>query len=386
MTAAAQVTVDSHVHLIPSSAANNASHSWLHPGHPLQRQWLLSDYLATSTEALSSGQDGFGTLKGFVYVETDRALGPPGSSASEERWKGPLEELAFLRRIVEGTLQKDEEVNGMQAKALLGIVLWAPVDQGPAVLEEYLEMAEHAAGASTWQRVKGFRYLVQGMTDRAAFTDLVLGRNFVECLRLLGKRDYTFDVGVDQRQGGVWQLEVFLDCIKRVRIDRTPDEYGTFVLSKALLMINVSMFMLTLADHLCKPDMMSPPRTAQQMAQFARWRACMEQFSSLDKVYMKLSGGFSELPQQEETAPWTSEQVVSRMEPWLQCTYNAFGPSKLMFGSDWPVCTIGGPGVRLSWASWHSAVASFIAGKGLSQASMDDVWYGTATKAYRLDL
>jgi len=132
--------------------------------------------------------------------------------------------------------------------------------------------------------------------------------------------------------------------------------------------------------------MKSLPGTAEQKEQFSRWQDCMIQFSSIEGVYMKLSGGFSELPQQESAAPWTSEQIVSGMQPWLQCVYDNFGSAKLMFGSDWPVSTVGGPGVELSWASWYSAVALFIKRQDMSPASKDDIWFRTATKAYRLDV
>lgn len=223
-----QLTIDSHVHLIPHSAANRASHTWLHAGHPLQRQWSVSDYVATLVPGLTQAHADF---KGFVYVETDRALGL-ANSADFQRWDGPLEEISFLRRIVEGNAHENEGNLAEHADMLLGIVLWAPVNQGSHTLEQYLDRAEDIAGPNTWQRVKGFRFLVQAITDEQEFTDLVLGEAFVEWLRLLARRGYAFDVGVDQRQGGVWQLEIFLACITRVREGYTSEEYGTFVLSK----------------------------------------------------------------------------------------------------------------------------------------------------------
>jgi len=128
------------------------------------------------------------------------------------------------------------------------------------------------------------------------------------------------------------------------------------------------------------------PKSPHQKEQFARWRDCMMQFSGLDGVYMKLSGGFSELPQQEDAEPWTSEQIVNSMQPWMQCAYDSFGSAKIMFGSDWPVCTVSGPGAELSWASWHSAVAMFIERQNMNQTSKDDIWFKAATKAYRLNV
>lgn len=126
------------------------------------------------------------------------------------------------------------------------------------------------------------------------------------------------------------------------------------------------------------------PETIEQTAQFTRWKACMERFGNLDNVYMKLSGGFSELPQQREEEPWSSDRLLGAMDPWLDHIYKSFASSKLMFGSDWPVCTIGGPGIAQSWALWRSVVAQWMERCDFSQTSKDDVWFGTAARAYRL--
>jgi len=205
----------------------------MHDGHPLQRQWDVSHYLdATTNESVRPGQPQAFQLQGFVYVETDRALGPKDLDP-HERWRGPLDEVAFVRRLVEGTPREGETNPDARSGALLlGSVLWAPVDQGPQVLLQYLKLAEDVAGPLAWRKVKGFRYLVQGIKDQRAFTKLVTGDAFIDALKLLGKMGYAFDVGVDQRQGGVWQLQGLLECIRRVRSGCTQDEHGVFVLSE----------------------------------------------------------------------------------------------------------------------------------------------------------
>jgi len=127
------------------------------------------------------------------------------------------------------------------------------------------------------------------------------------------------------------------------------------------------------------------PTTDEQVDQFTQWQACMKQYSSFEKVYMKLSGGFSELPEQDETAPWSQDQITRSMGPWIQCVYETFGPSRLMFGSDWPVCTLGGPGVVLSWTSWRCAIAESMEQSRFDQASKNAIWCDTAVRAYNLD-
>jgi len=139
-------------------------------------------------------------------------------------------------------------------------------------------------------------------------------------------------------------------------------------------------------DHLCKPDMEhSPPETEEQRDAFRRWAACMERFAEWDNVYMKLSGGFSEIENQDPKNPWPVEDVVKRMEPWLDVVFRCFPPKRIMFGSNWPVDNVRGPGDELSWKNWCVVVEQVLDKYNLSDQDKNRVWYGTAVEAYRLD-
>jgi len=96
---------------------------------------------------------------------------------------------------------------------------------------------------------------------------------------------------------------------------------------------------------------------------------------------MKLSGLFSELPDWLKTRP--AEDIFSAILPWLAVTLAAFGPSRIMFGSDWPVCTVDAGDD--AWKKWHKIVEMVcdLAGLGLDDQAM--LWSGTARKAYHLD-
>lgn len=106
--------------------------------------------------------------------------------------------------------------------------------------------------------------------------------------------------------------------------------------------------------------------------------------SKLTGVYMKLSGAFSELGDQEPAHPWSTEYIVERMTPWLDVIFRLFPPSRIMFGSDWPVCCVRGPGDALSWESWKDVVSSVLEKYRLTDEEKDRVWYGTAVEAYGL--
>jgi L-fuconolactonase len=56
----------------------------------------------------------------------------------------------------------------------------------------------------------------------------------------------------------------------------------------------------------------------------------------------------------------------------------AFGPWRIIFGSDWPVCT-----VAASYTSWHNTVSALLA--ELSQDEQDAIFGHTASVFYGLD-
>lgn len=102
------------------------------------------------------------------------------------------------------------------------------------------------------------------------------------------------------------------------------------------------------------------------------------------KAYMKLSGGFSELP------PLSSEpdipSLVEQLRPWTDVIFDAFGPERVMFGSDWPVCNIGGGGNEVTWRRWHAVVEQVLDRRGLSDEQKAAVWGQTAVAAYGIDI
>jgi L-fuconolactonase len=62
----------------------------------------------------------------------------------------------------------------------------------------------------------------------------------------------------------------------------------------------------------------------------------------------------------------------------LDVVLAAFGPARLMFGSDWPVCTVAG-----SYERVVKLVADYI--QKLSPAEQAQIWGETARKFYGLE-
>lgn len=77
-------------------------------------------------------------------------------------------------------------------------------------------------------------------------------------------------------------------------------------------------------DHLGKPDVRHDG--------LHQWRDALRELAALPHVWCKLSGLVTE-------ADWRS-WTPSMLRPYLDAALESFGPSRVMFGSDWPVCTV----------------------------------------------
>lgn len=77
-------------------------------------------------------------------------------------------------------------------------------------------------------------------------------------------------------------------------------------------------------DHIAKPEIAGGSLTP--------WRAGLRELAQSPNLYCKLSGMVTE-------ARWNQWQPAD-FHPYLDVVFEAFGPDRLMIGSDWPVCTL----------------------------------------------
>ncbi|KAM5434960.1 L-rhamnono-gamma-lactonase [Microsporum canis] len=375
--------IDSHVHLWAASHIDTLA--WHSPSNPLGSQHSVEEYLdavpASITAPVSPSPAQY-RLKGFIYIETDRI-----TSLASKGWTHVLEEVSFLTRIASGTPLEREGHVYSDKELCLAIVPWAPVPLGPGGLELYMNKVKERVGKGgepVWEKIKGVRYLLQ---DKPNGT--MLGEDFIQGLRWLGRRGLTFDLGVDARRGGLRQLE---ETAELAKILYQQGDQVKLILSKS------SAFAPTLTttlqchgwlkrriDHMCKPNLRISPSETCSHPEFMEWKGHIVSLSAYPNIYMKLSGLFSELPPlpaqvAEETDLISS--TVDTIQPWTDVIFDTFGTARVMFGSDWPVCNIGGGGNMATWTRWMKAVELLLQKRGINDDCKKDVWYLTAQRAY----
>jgi L-fuconolactonase len=102
------------------------------------------------------------------------------------------------------------------------------------------------------------------------------------------------------------------------------------------------------------------------------WAAAFARLAALPNVVAKLSGVLSEPP-----PAGAGPGSVAHLRPVCDLALAGFGPDRLMFGSDWPVCTLGA-----SYGQVCAAARAVTA--GLSPAEQNAIFSGTARRIYRL--
>jgi L-fuconolactonase len=114
-------------------------------------------------------------------------------------------------------------------------------------------------------------------------------------------------------------------------------------------------------DHAGKP-----PIAAGELAE---WSAAITAIARRPNVFCKLSGFVTE-------ADWTS-WTVADLRPYADHVLTVFGPERVLFGSDWPVCEL-----AATYGEVLNAALALTA--GLSPTERADVFDGTARRAYAL--
>jgi len=176
-------------------------------------------------------------------------------------------------------------------------------------------------------RLRGVRHVAQAERD-----DFLTRDEVVRGIRSLGRLGLTYDILIHERQ-----LPAALALTARL-----PDQ--PFVL-----------------DHLGKPSV----RTGA----LEPWATGLRKLARRPNVCCKFSG----LVTEADWSNWRPEHL----RPYLDVAFEAFGPHRVMFGSDWPVCLVAAPYERVL-----EVVADYAG--ALSVDEREAVFAGNATRFYGL--
>jgi L-rhamnono-1,4-lactonase len=346
------------------------------PSHLLVKRHGISDY-----QAVTASSPAGSVLSGFIYVETDRYLSSKtpdiSSDASEEEveeklreWaKAPLQELEFLRRIVEDCPQEGDGFEKGEGERMKGAVVWAPFNVSTSTFEVYLRVAEKVAGPRLWEKIVGFRYLLQGKAE-GEVKSLVSNADWIQNISNLGRgrggKGWAFDVGVDIHRDGTDPLGAVGEMILKVREREAQDgsrgQPVRFVL-----------------NHLCKHILTTDFPTEPAKA----WLDAVSKSGPDQNVFMKLSGAFNEF---EKGTPPSTADIVKSLIPITSKVLDAFG-DRVMFGSDWPVCNVGGPaGEKGNWGLWVESVESLLEEAHVAEEKREQIWWKAGSKAYSVQV
>ncbi len=202
-----------------------------------------------------------------------------------------------------------------------GVVGWAPIPS-PGFAKDLEQLESRPA-------LKGLRHIVQAEPD----PDFLLRKEFAEGIRRIGEAGLVYDLLIVERQ-----------LPQGIRfVDQHPNQI--FVL-----------------DHIAKPKI--------GLAEREPWQENLRELARRPHVYCKLSGLVTE-------AAWDCWKPDD-LQPYIDATLEAFGPERIMAGSDWPVCTL-----AVTYGDWIRTLRALLG--SLSQDERARIFGGTAIEAYYLD-
>ncbi len=192
-----------------------------------------------------------------------------------------------------------------------GVVGWAPIagEEFPGCMEEF----------DGREKLKGLRHVIQGEKDE----HYILREDFNSGIRTMAGSGLVYEILIYERH-----LE---DTIYFV--DEHPQQ--VFVL-----------------DHIAKSQIAA--------GVIEPWASRMKELGQRGNVWCKVSGMVTEA----DWKTWPQE----KLKPYLDVAVEAFGPSRLMAGSDWPVCLLasgyaqGFEGVRQCFAGRNEAERAAVLG------------------------
>jgi L-fuconolactonase len=200
-----------------------------------------------------------------------------------------------------------------------GVVGWVPLTE-PSIRDELDRLRSDS-------RLRGVRHVVQDEPD-----GYLLRRDFNAGVSVLREMGLAYDLLIRERQ-----------------------------LPEATRFVDLHPQQVFVLDHLAKPQV--------KENRLDPWRQRVRELARRENVYCKISG----LVTEADFKAWTEAQL----QPYLETVLEAFGPARLMFSTDWPVCLVACP-----YGCWYDVISRFAA--LLSTEERASLFGRTAARAYGL--
>jgi L-fuconolactonase len=204
---------------------------------------------------------------------------------------------------------------------IAGVVGWAPLTS-----PEFTALLDSLA---TYPKLRGLRHVLQDEPDEA----YMLRDTFNHGVSMLKDRNLVYDILIYERH-----LPIAVQFV-----DRHPNQ--KFVL-----------------DHLAKPKVSA--------GEISPWREQIRELARREHVHCKLSG----LVTEAKWGSWTIEDL----RPYVEIALEAFGPHRVMAGSDWPVCTLAS-----EYQRWWQTLLSLLS--GFSESERNAILGVNAIETYSLE-
>lgn len=207
-----------------------------------------------------------------------------------------------------------------QSSIIKGIVGWIDLQSG--------NLTERLSYYKNFKKIKGFRHVIQDEPD----IDFMLRPAFLNGIKTLESFDYTYDILIfPQHLKNTYKL-----------IKQNPEQ--RFVI-----------------DHIAKPEIRNN--------KIEDWEKELSAIGSLPNVYCKISGMVTE-------AKW-KEWKQDDFNIYMDTVVGIFGMDRIMYGSDWPVCTL-----SASYTNMYKIVNDYFS--SFSRQEQDNFFGLNAKRFYRL--
>jgi len=200
------------------------------------------------------------------------------------------------------------------------VVGWAPIASP--------DFPSRLAALARNRKLKGLRHVIQSEPD----DNFILGAEFNRGIAAMQSTGLVYEILIFERH-----------------------------LPQATKFVDAHSSQIFVLDHIAKP------RIRERI--LSPWREQIHEIAHRENVFCKISGMVTEADWQS----WTEADLL----PYLDTVFEAFGPNRLMMGSDWPVCLL-----AAEYSKWFELLDRYTA--RFTESEREQFCGGTAIRVYGL--